>query len=659
MSTESELEKPEPGEPELEEPGEPEPEEPVEPEPEEPEKPEPEEPEKPEPEEPVEPEPEEPEKPEPEKPATKIYYCELCKVPCMSAMILQTHFAGMRHKKRERALKRKCAPVINEEPLSVKRPLSKSIRCLKDYMKDPNREEPLIGLEYVLEVRFQGRRDPCYECQLCQFNTEIVPMIEHLIGQRHRKVYLMKHFPDKGKRNANDPKEDRVRFLRRIAREVEKEEGLKMYKVEGYERPGATSSAAKKRARWSGSFKPENDPVLRQKALEYMDFFEITSDTEATQVIRIAQSLSEALKGFCEKKEALKHIKSLPPLMAPGGRNTKKQRPNKPRKTFDDNPGDTKWTQEHTSSGLAQSQGLLGEAPSGLAQSRGLLGEAPSGLAQSRGLLGEAPSGLAKSQGLLGEAPSGLAQSQGLLGEAPSALYTRQMKEMTSSYTVNSNYLATMSALRKSLAPQSGNSPGGISEWMKQFSQSASASFQSNPVREKSLCSTSSQSSYPTQYPQQSSTQKHDNRMTATEIRSWNSMRDFYSATRDYPASSPSKDFPSWYNNGNNNQMAVSLPAASNSLGWPKSSGYQQPSLQADGKAYQPPFSGGSSYNAYQQQNIEQNNKPTGLSSDIVSQLRGKDPATLARMLQELVPHYPDLQKIDIYTLAQALSRLS
>ncbi|KAL8165778.1 UNVERIFIED_CONTAM: hypothetical protein K2H54_055065, partial [Gekko kuhli] len=611
----------------------------------------------------------------------------LCKVPCMSAMILQTHFAGMRHKKRERALKRKSAPVmINEEPLSVKRPLSKSVRCLKDYMKDPNREEPLIGLEYVLEVRFQGRRDPCYECKLCMFNTEIVPMIEHLIGQRHRKAYLMKHFPDKGKRNANDPKEDRVRFLRRIAREVEKEEGLKMYKVEGYERPGATSSGAKKRARWSGTFKPENDPVLRQKALEYMDFFEITSDTEATQVIRIAQSLSEALKAFCEKKEAvsvsqvdavaianlcscsslltvrLKHIKSLPSLMAPGNRNTRQQRPNKPRKTFDDNPGDTKWSQDYTSSGLAQSQGLLGPAPSvqsqGLlgpapgAQSQGLLGPAPG--AQSLGLLGPAPG--AQSLGLLGPAPS--TQSQGLLGPAPSASYTHQMKERTSSYTVNSNDLATMSALRKSLAPQSGNPPGGMNEWMKQFSQSASASFQSNPVREKSLGSTSSQSSYPTQYPQQSSTQKHDNRMAATGIRSWNSMRDSYSAARDYPANTPSKDSPSWYNNGNSNQTAVSLPAASNSPGWPKSSGYQQPNLQADRNAYQPPFSGGSAYNAYQQQNTEQNNRPAGLSSDIVSQLQGKDPATLAKMLQELVPHYPGLQKIDIYALAQALSRL-
>ncbi|XP_077160751.1 uncharacterized protein LOC143821057 isoform X2 [Paroedura picta] len=395
-----------------------------------------------------EPEESEPEEPELEKPGSKIYYCEICKVPCMSAMILQTHFAGMRHKKR-------------------------------------------------------------------------------------------KHFPDKGKRKANEPKEDKARFLRRIAREVEKEEGLKMYKVEGYERACDPVAAAKKRARWRGGFKAENDPVLRKKALEYMDFFEISSDAEATQVIRIAQSLSEALKAFCEKKEALKHIRSLPPLMPPRPRNARQQKYNKPYEGFDDDSGDTNWTQE--------------------------------------------------------------------LPPNPSP--PPQMREWPSSYAGGSSDLATVSALRKSLGPQSGSSAGGISEWMKQFRWSASGDFQSSPNREKSLSSA---------------------------VGNWG------------------------YNDGSSNPMA---PAASNNRGWPQSSGYQQPNFQADGKTYQRSFSVGSSYNDYQQQNIQLNSvmvpSPSGLSPNIVNQLRGKDPATLARMLQELVPHYPDLQKVDIYALAHALSKIS
>ncbi|XP_060103779.1 uncharacterized protein LOC132577997 [Heteronotia binoei] len=233
------------------------------------------------------------------------------------------------------------------------------------------------------------------------------------------------------------------------------------------------------------------------------------------------------------------------------------------------------------------------------------------------------------------------------------------MREGTSSYTVSSDDLATASALRKALGPPSGSSAGGMSEWMKQFSQPASGYFQSNPDREKSFHNTSSQSSYPAWHHQLNSTEKHDNQMADAGVRRWDSMRDSYSATREYPAGCSSKDFPSWYNDGN----GKSLPAASNSVGWPQSSRYQQPNLQADGKAYQIPFSGNSSYSDYQQPNRELNNRversPSGLSSDIMSQLRGKDPAVLTRMLQELVPHYPDLQKIDIYALAQALSKIN
>ncbi|CAI5789635.1 Hypothetical predicted protein [Podarcis lilfordi] len=42
-----------------------------------------------------------------------------------------------------------------------------------------------------------------------------------------------------------------------------------------------------------------------------------------------------------------------------------------------------------------------------------------------------------------------------------------------------------------------------------------------------------------------------------------------------------------------------------------------------------------------------------------MSQLRGKDAVTLTSMLLQLVPHYPDLQKIDIHALAQTLSEMN
>lgn len=477
-------------------------------------------------------------------------------------------------------------------------------------------------------------------------------MIEHLTGQRHRKAYLNKHCPDRGKRTPNETKEDKATFLRRVAGEIEKEEGLKMYKSEGYERPSVPSLSDQRRIKWTGiCYKPENDPVQRKKASEYMDFFEITSDTEAAEVIRVALSLSEALKAFCEKKAVLNHIKSLPRLVPPGHRRARQQKPSIPQETSNDNPEMKMWETASESSGEGQELHHSDNRP-GLGHRLGSQCHPP--VLSSGKEPGE--------EWTSGHMSNGLAQLQCLLGQASSALRTYQNREKTSSYTRSSNDLETGSVLRKSLPPQSGYSATGINERMKRLSQSAAVDFQPDPVREKSLRSPSSQSSYPTRYPQGSSTQKHDNRMAERGKRSWDSIRDSYSAAREYPAKRSSQDFPSWHNGGNSNQTPVSLPAERN-LGWPQTSGYQQPNRQADGRGYQPPFSGGHLYSDYQHQNPELNNtmgqSPAGLSSDIMSQLRGKDPATLTRMLQELVPHYPDLQKVDIYALAHALSRIS
>ncbi|KAI1243217.1 hypothetical protein IHE44_0000805, partial [Lamprotornis superbus] len=152
----------------------------------------------------------------------------------------------------------------------VKRAFTGYITCLKDFMNDPRREEPLIGLEHVVEIRFEGRKEPRYECRLCGCNAELAPMIEHLSGHKHRREYISKEFPDKMRRKPTSGKECKVLFFKRIAGELEKSEGLKMYKIEGYVRP-SPSSPLKKKARWEDDYKHENDPVRKQKALEFLD----------------------------------------------------------------------------------------------------------------------------------------------------------------------------------------------------------------------------------------------------------------------------------------------------------------------------------------------------------------------------------------------------
>ncbi|XP_053122335.1 uncharacterized protein LOC128332090 isoform X2 [Hemicordylus capensis] len=465
-------------------------------------------------------------------------------------------------------------------------------------MKDPKRDEPLVGLEYVVEVRFKGRREPSYECQLCCFTTELAPLIQHLIGQRHRKSYLMKHHAEKAKRTANDGQEDKVRFLKRIAKEVEEAEGLKMYKRERYERPSTSSSRAK------AGFKPENDPVRRQKALEYMENFEITSDSEAALVINIAQSLSEALTAFCGRKAAIAHIRSLPPLMSPVRRDARQHTPHKPFEGNKDEPGDKNWNPGHVSNGLVQLHSLLQQTPSTSLNPTTSYG------------------------GQIRERMS----SSGV-----------KMRERASSYGVSSQDLATMSALQSSFAHQSAC---GINEWMQQFNQSASTYFQPTPAVEI------------------------PSKMADSGIRSWDMRASqpvipaTYLPVRGYQATPPSQGLSSWYPEGSGNVNLLSGPSfssESNHPGWSQQSLYQLANLanlRNDAKSY-PVFSGSNSHSAYQHLNNAMGGNSGGLTADIMSQLRGKDIVTLTSMLQQLVPHYPDLQKVDLHALAQALNAMN
>ncbi|KAJ7313475.1 hypothetical protein JRQ81_004878 [Phrynocephalus forsythii] len=515
---------------------------------------------------------------------------------------------------KERSLKEKHAPVVHEDPRSVKRPFSKHIRSLKDLMKDPKREEPLVGLEYILEIRFQGRKMPFYECQLCHFNMELLPMIEHVTGQKHRKRYLTKHYPEKVKRNPNDCKEDKNSFFKRISREVEKTEGLKMYKRETHERPSVATTPAEKKARFSRGYRPENDPVRRQKALEYMENFEIKSDQEAALVISLAQSLSKDLKAFCERIATLNYIKTLPSLLSP--EITENQyNPINSIENYQDQPGDTCTV----SDGLAKLYSLLQQVPS--------------------------------------------------TSHTHADSYDYQLRK-PSLHGLCSKDFATVSALRSSFDTQPGGSHSGMNEWMKQFSQSASAFFQSTPAEEEFPHFRSGQRSYTMQCNQE------DNIMIDNRMKKWDNVKvshdsetlpldlNSYLPPKVYQASYPTRRRPSRFHDEPENSDLMHPPSSSSESrgpSWPQQPDYHPSSPESYLESYST-FSGGSSHRDYQQQNAQLDYVMDGHSSDLtnlMNQLRGQDAATLGSMLEQLLPHYPDLQKINIHALAQALSEMN
>ncbi|XP_025937292.1 uncharacterized protein LOC112973506 isoform X5 [Apteryx rowi] len=482
----------------------------------------------------------------------------------------------------------------------VKRGLTKDITCLKDFMRDPKREEPLVGLEHVVEIRFEGRKEPHYECKLCGFNTEMAPMIEHLSGYKHRRAYISKEFPDKMKRKTTDVKECKVSFLRRIAGEIEKTEGLKMYK---------------------------NDPVQKQKALEFLETFHITSDSEATLVIHITQELTEALKAFCEKKAAINYANSLRPLMSvsqdefPSRKSIQNH-----HKPYGKSKGNSNWNQVF----LSQYEQCTANA-----------------------------------------------------SFAPANSYGYQTDDGSSSYGLRPNDFSMMSALSDSFALQTGSPPSGVDEWLRQFSGSAS---DSNSADGTSTYETNSVSEYSEEY--MSSDVRGSNlpvRMSYDgESINWRNQKAYTKARNIsdqgfcYPSSSPpyassgrySTNYPSqsysYKGDESRNTCTFSANSASSGRGssrWNQESRclefrHQKSNYRSDWSSHHYYFSGSCSYRDFQQ--CRRSDKmfdedAVGLTPNILNRLRGKDIPTMTRMLKQLAPYYPALQKLNIQTLVNVL----
>lgn len=109
--------------------------------------------------------------------------------------------------------------------------IRRSVYLLKDYLPIKERE-PIIGLEYILEYRVQireARVEIKYFCELCEMDSGVVPMLDHLCGFKHRKMFVAKEYPFVLKALFSC-KEDRALFMRRMAVEIEEEDGIKMYK---------------------------------------------------------------------------------------------------------------------------------------------------------------------------------------------------------------------------------------------------------------------------------------------------------------------------------------------------------------------------------------------------------------------------------------------
>ncbi|XP_072910359.1 uncharacterized protein [Hemitrygon akajei] len=121
------------------------------------------------------------------------FWCDLCKLACRSALNLQAHFLGLKHKKIEAALKWYVNKVEGFTKDVYLVPME--MRSVEDHLNELKINKAVIGLEYVVEYRYGQKKNPKIFCKLCNFKSEIALFLLHILGSKHMETYLCKHYP--------------------------------------------------------------------------------------------------------------------------------------------------------------------------------------------------------------------------------------------------------------------------------------------------------------------------------------------------------------------------------------------------------------------------------------------------------------------------------
>ncbi|XP_030346517.1 uncharacterized protein LOC115609891 isoform X1 [Strigops habroptila] len=214
------------------------------------------------------------------------FYCNICKIWCASALNLQTHFLGFKHKTVEEALK--AHGIVSGSGEQMKTPVklpdyvqTEPERChgqtLEEQLNTCKDSEPALGLNYIIEYRSKENFPFLYECQLCHCKTGLSNMFMHVCGSKHRLAYLKQHYPEIAESDEVKGKGSELnRKVKQVALTIEKKEGRKQIKI------------------------VTDAPVMRRRWQEYPNADESPSKAK---VQHVDTSLSNEEKKSCKSKD--------------------------------------------------------------------------------------------------------------------------------------------------------------------------------------------------------------------------------------------------------------------------------------------------------------------------------------------------------------------
>ncbi|XP_067860976.1 uncharacterized protein si:ch211-197h24.6 isoform X2 [Heptranchias perlo] len=122
---------------------------------------------------------------------------------------------------------------------------------LEQHLRDVGVQDPLIGLNYVIEYQTEGSPDPMFFCGLCNCRGGFASFMSHLLGFKHRLNYMAKAYPDALQLDGAKLKQSELNALvKEKAAFIEKIDGRGMVKVVLDEAPNELSggNTAAKRA---------------------------------------------------------------------------------------------------------------------------------------------------------------------------------------------------------------------------------------------------------------------------------------------------------------------------------------------------------------------------------------------------------------------------
>uniref|UniRef100_A0A8C5Q114 C2H2-type domain-containing protein n=1 Tax=Leptobrachium leishanense TaxID=445787 RepID=A0A8C5Q114_9ANUR len=176
-------------------------------------------------------------------PPESEFWCNLCKVSCVSAGTLHAHFMGMKHKRVEEALKNHGDEASLEQAIKRKVPDAtnasevvdeeqKPAETLEALLNNCQATEPAVGLEHIYEYHPANGGCYIYECRLCNCTVGLSNIFMHIFGSKHRIAYLSKYHPIMGiPSNYHLKKNSKNLKLRNCCEAIEKTFGRKQINI--------------------------------------------------------------------------------------------------------------------------------------------------------------------------------------------------------------------------------------------------------------------------------------------------------------------------------------------------------------------------------------------------------------------------------------------